>query len=110
MVKHLSRGVVFEDSGYYGMAKKYKLMYTFDKLMQIIVTFGFFTLDDDMMSCVVQSDISEGNIVFFAGKNILNIVFACQHFPLLFTGLHNHICKLHNRNYNHRKISSHIRM
>ena len=75
--------------------------------MQIIVTFGFFTLDDDMMSCVVQSDISEGNIVFFRWKNILNIVFACQHFPLLFTGLHNHICKLYNRNYNHRKISSH---
>ena len=45
------------------------IMYTFDKLMQIIVTFGFFTLDDDMMSCVVQSDISVGNIVFFfAGK------------------------------------------
>ena len=62
--------------------------------MQIIVTFGFFTLDDDMMSCVVQSDISEGNFVFFFHwKNILNIVFACQHFPLLFTGLHNHICK-----------------
>ena len=106
MAKHLSRGVIFEESGAMEWPRS-TIMYTFDKLMQIIVTFGFFTLDDDMMSCVVQSDISEGNIVFFAGKNILNIVFACQHFPLLFTGLHNHICKLHNRNYNHRKISSH---
>ena len=61
------------------------IMYTFDKLMQIIVTFGFFTLDDDMMSCVVQSDISVGNIVFFCRKKYFEYCFCLSTFsPIVY--------------------------
>ena len=61
------------------------IMYTFDKLMQIIVTFGFFTLDDDMMSCVVQSDISVGNIVFFLPEKYFEYCFCLSTFsPIVY--------------------------
>ena len=76
--------------------------------MQIIVTFGFFTLDDDMMSCVVQSDISEGNIVFFSPEKYFEYCFCLSTFsPIVYRPAQSYLQKLYNRNYNHRKISSH---
>ena len=101
MAKHLSRGV---------SSMKWPrstIMYIWQVNANNCDVWFFYTWRRHDELCCSKWHFRRKYCFFFRRKNILNIVFACQHFPLLFTGLHNHICKLYNRNYNHRKISSH---